>query len=229
MTDYKHRITRREATAAMASAVLGSTLTGYGHGLAQGAEAKKADATVDARAFALTQETPPKLDGDPKLMQFDVEKLPEGLVDLQIDARQVYQFANLTNKDGKLRALVLPKSNGEVKIYELSPKTEVRLQIFMGKAEKQFLATGEKYANFKYSENPNYVRAIAVDIEKNAATKGAKNTHAIQFYTGDGVTGNLIGHFDESVKTVLPELKDYKLSWDSHVEEQLKATPAKGK
>jgi hypothetical protein len=174
--------------------------------------------TVDARGFALTQETPPKLAGNPMLMQFTVEKLPEGLVDLQIDAKQVYQLANLTNKEGKLRALVLPKNDGTVKVYELTPKTEVRLQIFMGKAEKPFLATGTKYVNFKYSEAPNWVKAIADEIESNAATKGAQNANASRFYKSD-----MVGNFEESTKTVLAGLKDYKLSWDAHAEDQIKA------
>jgi|GEM_PF-5589363 len=203
----------------------------------------EAIAKVDVRDFALSQETPPNAEGDPRLMQFVRQTLPEGNIDLQIDAKQAFQLANITNDKGKLRALVLPKKDGDALILELQPTTKVRLTVHMGKDKEAAPAIqpGNK-ADFEFGGDVHWVKDLAEKIEKNNATKGAVNTNAVQFFNNElgGLVGNYAATLEQkrlSKDATAPEgfksslNKDTRLNWDPYAEKLMvaKLNPTRAK
>lgn len=214
--DNSFNPTRRQflASSALAAATV---FTGSGKASADDGKAQK----IDVRDFALSTDTPPTLTGEPKLMQFDITTLPKGEVELHVDAKQIYQLANVTTKEGMLRALVLPKKDGRVQVMELQPDTKVNVSIFMGKDKDPVFANA---ASFEYDKAANWVRAAADQIEDKDSTKGAKNTFAVKFFTeNSGLVGNYAATLEQnrlSKDSKTPDgftsglVKGTRLNWD---------------
>jgi|GEM_PF-3680779 len=187
---------------------------------------------VDARALNLSSAVEPKMTGDPKQVTFKVEKLPEGTVEMQVTQAQIVsQSFNITDKKGNLIALAFPTPEGDVKVFELTPKTTVKFAVFKDKDAKTPIAIKDpELADYAYGNPVNWMKAADIAVEKLDAAAEAKDKtakgNAYKFLT---VPSGIVGQFGAAVEekrlvgsdgkaldkeSTMYKEADVKLSWD---------------